>query len=198
MLNEQVVAPQPIRTNMAPVSVAKNISIEPVTQTSATIITTTEPKKSLDATKAQSLSDWTNTIPNLKLSHHFRNDDSWILAQKGKSNVPQVILAGINNNTLQYTADLIDVETRSNQVRRVDLQTPNLNIDETRKLGLELCDLLGIDSKDFLAWCDKVGNQWMDAPVYSNGSKYGAFGVHPTFNNEKPWYINFVITPLLQ
>jgi len=75
-----------------------------------------------------------------------------------------------------------------------ELQTPNMNIDETRELGVQLCKLIGQDPTEFLAWCDKVGNHWLDAPLY--GTKSNAplsFKILMTYNNDKPWCIDLAI-----
>jgi hypothetical protein len=53
--------------------------------------------------------------------------------------------------------------------------------------------MLGQDPTDFLAWCNKVGNNWLDAPLYSTGDHYYGFQILNTYNNENPWYINFLI-----
>lgn len=68
-----------------------------------------------------------------------------------------------------------------------------MNIDETREFGLQLCNMLEVDPKDFLAWCGQVGNHWLDAPLFNTGNKSYGFGIRRTYNDEKSWFINFVI-----
>jgi hypothetical protein len=76
-----------------------------------------------------------------------------------------------------------------------------MDIDETRELGLQICNMFGRDPSDFIAWCNKVGNHWLDAPLYSsrniympNSNETFGFQTLRTYTDEKPWYINFVIT----
>ena len=154
----------------------------------------------LDATKTQSITEWTNAIPNFKLSHHFRNDSSWVMAQIGEPNFPKVTLTGASGSVVQYPADFIDIDVSGDQIQRIDLHSPKMNIDNLRQLGNQLLELMGKDTTQFNAWCDKVGNRWMDQPEFSSGNaqvpnsdkSYG-FSAHPTFDNNKPWYIYFVI-----
>jgi hypothetical protein len=102
---------------------------------------------------------------------------------------------------VQFTAKLADVEIIDEHVRRVELQSVWMNIADTRSLGDSLLQMLGKDDGGFDAWCDKVGNNWIDAPLYSSGGsqipesgKFCGFQILNTFNNEQPWTINFVIT----
>jgi len=79
----------------------------------------------------------------------------------------------------------------------VQMHSPIMNIDETRELGLQLCNMLGQDPSGFLAWCDKAGNHWLDAPLYGVGesSRRYSFQILRTYTDDKPWYINFMIIP---
>jgi len=60
---------------------------------------------------------------------------------------------------------------------------------------------MGKDKTGFNAWCDKVGNRWMDEPGFTsaashlpNSDKTFGFQARATFNNEKPWYILLIIS----
>lgn len=100
-----------------------------------------------------------------------------------------------DGRTVAYDATFVSITAKNEtgNLIEVQMQTPNMNIDETRDLGLQLCNMLGVDSKDFLVWCDKVGNHWLDAPLYATGNKSYGFQTLRTFNDEKPWFINFII-----
>jgi hypothetical protein len=77
----------------------------------------------------------------------------------------------------------------------VEMHSPIMNIEETRELALQLCNMLQVDPKNFLAWCDNVGNNWLDQPLFADGNHYYSFHLLQSFNKEKPWFINFMIIP---
>jgi hypothetical protein len=108
-----------------------------------------------------------------------------------------------NGQSVSYKVRFIDVRIFSNgQARRIEMHSPIMDIDETRELGLQICSIFGRDPSDFVVWCDKVRNDWKENPtlfssrniyVSGNDETFG-FQTLNTFDNEKPWYINFVIT----
>ena len=102
-----------------------------------------------------------------------------------------------NGQTVSYKASFIDISSKkgSGDILEVQMHSPFMNIDETRELGLQICNMLQIDPKGFLAWCDQVGNRWMDQPLFGDGDGHHHYSFHllHTFDNEKPWYINFII-----
>jgi len=59
-----------------------NAAVQIITQTVAPVIVAPAEQKLLDATKAQSIADWTNAIPDLKLSLQSKYLDSWIADKK--------------------------------------------------------------------------------------------------------------------
>jgi hypothetical protein len=157
-------------------------------------------QKLLDVGKAQSIVDWTNAIPDFKISTHTAYVDSWVMEQDNPAKYPSVLLTGKSNETIQYKSDFIDIEI-TDRIRRIEIHSPNLNVEDVKTLGDSLLRLMGKDEENFNAWCDKVGNRWMDQPQFSsgnayfpNGGKTYGFQTLPTFNNEKPWYILLVIT----
>lgn len=200
--NEPIVTPKSLYTNTATaLKITNSSSAEITTQVSAPTVTSVEPKKILDAIKAQSIADWTNAVPNLKVWNHFRSESSWVAVQKDTNNYPVLLLGGMNGNTVQFAAKLIDVETVDVHIRRVELHTPNMSINQTRKLGESLLEMMGKDKSSFDAWCDRVGNNWVDAPLFGSGSsqvpdsnKFYGFQMLRSYGNEKPWVINFIIT----
>ncbi len=173
-------------------NLANAVPVQAIQQPTNVIESVSEPINALAATN---LEQWKSAIKSLKPLAGFTTEQHWLFEQPGrKTGLP--ILLSVGDKTVRYSAVLISVnaQNENGQVRRAEMQSSNMDIDETRELGLQLCDMLGADPKDFLTWCNKVGNQWLDAPLYSTGSASGAFGIHRTYNNEKPWYINFVIS----
>lgn len=201
MVNEPVATLQPIQTNLAPILVVKNPPIEIITQTPSMVVAPAEPLKNLDATKAQSLADWTNAIPNIKQWSRFRNRSSWVSAPMNTNNYAVLLLTGINGSAIQFTAKLTSVDAMGDHVREVELHTQDMNIDETHEFGDSLLQMMGKDTASFDAWCNKVGNKWVDAPLYSSDSsqvpdsnKFYNFQMLRSYGDEKPWVINFIIT----
>lgn len=156
-----------------------------------------------DALTATNLEQWKAAKIGLKPLAGFKFQQHWLVEQPGRTNGIPIVLS-LNNKTIQYSAVLISVTAQNNTglLTEAQLQTPNMNIDETQKLGMQLCDMFGLDSSDFLAWCDKVGNHWLDAPLYGsreihvpNSNAVFVFQTLRAYNNEKPWFINFMIMP---
>ncbi len=56
-----------------------------------------------------------------------------------------------NGRTVFYKVRFIDVDAYKDggKVIEVQMHSPIMNIDETRELGLQLCDMFGVDSKIF-------------------------------------------------
>jgi hypothetical protein len=158
--------------------------------------------KVFNALTATNLEQWTNAIKGLKPLAGFQFQQHWLVEQPGRTNGLPIALR-VGDKVVEYSAVLISVnaESENGQIMRIEMQTANMNIDETRELGIQLCDMFGRDPRDFLAWCDKVGNHWLDSPLYSsrniyvpNGNETFGFQTLHTFNNESPWMINFIIT----
>jgi len=200
--NKQAETPQSTEANVEPALAAENLPTNAFAQTSSSqVVTITKPKEPLDVLKAQNLSDWINAIPNIKLWSHFRTRSSWIAAPMNTNNYAALLLTGINGNTIQFTASLTDVEAMGDYVRRVELHSPDMNIDEAREFGDSLLGIMGKDKSGFDAWCDKVGNNWIDAPLYSSGSaqvpnsnKFYGLQTLRSYGNERPWVVYFIIT----
>jgi hypothetical protein len=143
---------------------------------------------------ATNLDQWKAAIKGLKYSDIFyQNSEILDLEQTNRrTGLPVVLIKG--SQIVPYTAASIDINAKKpgGDLIEVQMQTPNMDIDETKTLGLQLCNMLEVDPKDFLTWCDKVGNHWLDAPLYATNHYYG-FGINRTYDNEKPWFINFII-----
>jgi hypothetical protein len=149
-----------------------------------------------NALTATNLQEWTTAIKGLKPLAGFQFQQHWLVEQHGRTNGIPIVLC-IGNKTVQYSAVLISIlaKNETGDIMEVQMQTSNMNIDQTRELGLQLCDMLGIGPKNFLAWCDTVGNHWLDAPLFGDGNRHYSFHLLHTYNDEKPWSINFMITP---
>jgi hypothetical protein len=159
---------------------------------SASIIASTN--KMPNALTATNLEQWKEMIKGLKYSDNFGNLDSWVMEQTNQTmGIPVLLIK--NSKPVSFKVRFINVFVKdgSNKVFSVDIHSPIMNIDETRSLGLELCNMFGFDSTDFSAWCDKVGNHWLDAPLYGIGGGNYSLNIRHTFDNEKPWYIDLVI-----
>jgi hypothetical protein len=165
----------------------------------------TEPtNKPIDLLTLTNLEQCKVAIKGLKKLGGFidKYGQHWLVEQHGRTNGLPVIL-NENGKTVQYAAVLISVDCLNrndlDHASEIETQTQIMNIDETRKLGLQLCSTLGIDPKDFLAWCDKVGNQWLDTPLFGAGIRDAknnrdiAFQTLHGFNPEKPWFINVIV-----
>ena len=75
-----------------------------------------------------------------------------------------------------------------------------MTIEETEKLGTQLCAAMQIDAKELKKWCDKVGNNWLDAELfhskwipYDDNKKYVQFGTLCGYNDVKPWIIEITV-----
>ena len=187
MLHESTV------TNVPTVLETTNsLSIKETLEPTPTNIFQSEPKKILDGIKMQSLADWTNALPHIKQWSQFRGRSSWVVVPMDTNSYPVILLAGVNGKTIQYKAKLTSVDAMGDHIREIELHTPDMSIDETRKFGESLLEMMGKDKSDFDAWCDKVGNNWVDAPLYSSGSSqvpdsnkcYG-FQMLRSYGNEK-------------
>src|SRR5665213_2875351 len=190
--DENQVSSQPAKTNL--VIAPSNSHAPKPTNTVETIAAT---NMVLDAITATNLEQWKSAVKGLRQLGGFKLTQEWAMETPGrKTGIP--IILNLGGKTVQYSAVLISVsaENGSGDVREIQMQTPNMTIDETRELGLKLCNMLQVDPKGFLAWCDKVGNHWMDEPLFGDGDGHHySFHLLQTFNNEKPWSINFMITP---
>ncbi|HLX69682.1 MAG TPA: hypothetical protein VKV04_08660 [Verrucomicrobiae bacterium] len=156
----------------------------------------------LNVFAATNLDEWTNALPELHRLNPSKYEESWILEECNPDKQRSVRLAGKDGDHLTYPVSFVDVRVKpGGHIRQVELQSPSMNIDEIRKFGLRLCDLLSIDENGLRNWCNQVGNNWVDQPLFYSGAgispnpgKAVAFNIRRTFNNEKPWYIDFVYT----
>jgi hypothetical protein len=149
-----------------------------------------------NALTATNIEQWKAAIKGLHKSPGL--SESWDMEITNRTSGIIVPLVA-NGQTNFYKARFINIDVyqgSDGKIMEVQMHSPIMNIDETRELGLQLCNLLQIDPKGFLAWCGKVGNRWMDQPLFGDGDGHHySFHLLQTFDNEKPWYINFMIIP---
>jgi hypothetical protein len=183
--------PLQLETNLAVEVPSNTHPVSVVMQQQAT----SEPINALTTTN---LEQWKTMISGLKHSADFITWDSWVKEQTNRMTGIPVLLQA-NGQAISYKVHFIDVDVykgSEEKIMEVQMHSPVMNIDETRELGLQLCTLLQIDPKGFLAWCDQVGNRWMDQPLFGDGDGHHySFHLLQTFDNEKPWSINFMIIP---
>jgi hypothetical protein len=169
-------------------------AIEPVSATVSLLEATVLPPDVFNPLAATNLDQWKTAMKGLKSSDIFyQNKEMWDVEQTNRrTGFPLMLIKG--TQIVQYEATLVNINAKKpgGDLMEVQMQTPNMNIDETRELGVKLCNMMEVDPKDFQAWCDKVGNHWLDAPLYATNHYYG-FGINRTYDNEKPWFINFII-----
>jgi hypothetical protein len=159
------------------------------------------PERKIDAIKSENVAEWTNALPSLRRLSHSAFEDAWVLEQDEPAKCPSFDLRGTNETTVQFSAKFVDVQVVNERVRRVEMRGQNMDIAELREFGNSLLKMLGKDQVAFNAWCDKVGNKWLDAPDYNSGSshmpsnnKFFGFEVLTTYRDEKPWCVYFTIT----
>jgi hypothetical protein len=147
-----------------------------------------------NALTATNIEQWKALIKNL---HKMRGlSESWHMEQTNQALYVPMLLQE-NGKTISYKVRFIDISIKNDNgdILEVEARSPMMDINETRELGLQLCDMLGIDPKNFLAWCDTVGNHWLDAPLFGDGNRQYSFHLFRTYNDEKPWDISFMIIP---
>ncbi len=197
-------SPLSVLTNEAIVTTNVLVSLPPLTNPSPQIIVQqSDGIVSTNETSELILSNY-ETLDDLKQikSLHEINGFLHLKNWYSESNWITFQLKSINGQPTGFTADTIFALTdrKDDHVHELTLHSPWLDIDGVRQVGLELEKAWGLDPKDFLAWCNKVGNKWVDAPLYSAGNgfppapePYIGFSVRRTTNDEKPWVIVLTI-----
>lgn len=141
-----------------------------------------------DVLSATNLEQWKSLITDLKQVRGLPDDWS-----AHRTKIPFVLLKH-NGHSMIFRTETIDVTTIDAQdFMGAEIDSPKMDIDETRKVGLKLCEMFGFDSKEFVAWCDKVGNKWLDAPLFNTGDPNHSFRIRRSYNDEEPWVFNFII-----
>jgi hypothetical protein len=142
-----------------------------------------------DVLSVSNLVQWRSLIKDLKVDRILR--DEW-MTSRFRPGAPPVLLK-YNGQSIIYNAAFVDVTTTYDL--DVEIYSPKMNIDETRELGLKLCNMFGYDSNNFSAWCNRVGNNWLDAPLFfagdlnsGAGDQYHELRIGRTYSNNQPWY----------
>jgi len=119
------------------------------------------------AISATNIAQWRLSVKGLK-NLGFTFDQKWLVEQPGRTNgLPLLLQVGDKKVLLKAALIELDGENITGNLYEVNLQSENMSIDDTRKLGLQLCDMYGCNSDGFLQWCDSVGNRWLDQPWFS-------------------------------
>jgi hypothetical protein len=149
-----------------------------------------------NALTATNIEQWKAAIKGLRKSPGL--SESWDMETTNR-NIGVPVSLEENGQSISYKARFIDISIKNENgdILEAQLQSPIMNIDQTRELGLQICDMLNIDPKGFLAWCDQVGNRWLDQPLFGDGDGHHHYSFHllHSYNDEKPWVINFMIIP---
>ena len=187
-----IVEPQASQSETNLMKAASNtIPIEAMEQPTNSI----EPTALLaNALTATNLDQWKTIIKGLHKMPGL--SESWHMEQTNQASYIPITLQE-NGQTVSYKVRFIDISIKneSGDVLEAEVRSPMMNVDETRELGLQLCSMLQVDPKNFMVWCDKVGNNWLDQPLFGDGNRHYSFHIFHTYNNEKPWSISFMITP---
>ena len=184
--------PKPLGTNLAAIATFSN----------SPVALQGDPKNELfNALTATNLGQWKAMIKDLQKLGGFEHNQCWVMEGQisnaiSKGNLGRYFILNQNGQTVKYNATFIVLTTKDyvEDLLEVEMQTVNMNIEETRELGLQLCRLLGTDSTEFIAWCAKVGNHWLSAPLYGTRSNVPlSFKILMTYDDLKPWSIYFTI-----
>ena len=191
--NTVVESPPQSETNSLAV-VSNTSSSEPVSQQTNTIEPIEPTNEMTNALMATNIEQWKAAIKGLHKSPGL--SESWHMEQTNQASYVPITLQE-NGQTVSYKVRFIDISIKNENgdILEAEARSPMMNIDETRELGLQLCNMLQVDPKNFLAWCDKVGNHWLDQPLFGDGNRHYSFHLFHTYNNEKPWSISFMIIP---
>jgi hypothetical protein len=147
-----------------------------------------------DVLSATNLEQWKSLIRDLKqvalVPRHWTTD-------RFRVGAPPVLLKH-NGQTIIYRAEAVDVSLLSSteDFLEAEIYSPKMNINETRELGLKQCSMFDFDTNKFLTWCNSVGNNWLDAPMFSqtDHSHLHFLKVRKSYNDERPWYIVFAVS----
>lgn len=145
------------------------------------------------------IAQWTGAIKGL---NRVPNDPhNWLMEVADPATHAPLFNQGVplllekNGKTVTYDAHFISINTKNEQgdILEIQLMSSLMNIDETRQMGLQLFEMLGLDSRGFQAWCNNVGNGWMDVAPYSTGNHYYIIQTVNSYNKEHPWVMNLLI-----
>ena len=147
----------------------------------------------IEAISTTNISEWRSAIKELK-QLEGSSSQKWVMEQSNRL-VGIPITLTQKTNTVQFNAVLIVISAQGNtgNLIEVDMQSQNINIDEARKMGLELCNLFGFEENEFIKWCDNVGSNWLDMPLFGKSNHYFGFQIIRTYANDKPWCVQTLL-----
>jgi hypothetical protein len=114
-------------------------------------IPTAKAGNAFNATKAQTIGEWTNAIPALKISYRFRDERSWLAEQRDPALAPVLSLTGSNGQTVDYSARLIGIDMTGEHIQSVQLQSQWMSVQDTRQFGDSLLQMMSKNDADFNA-----------------------------------------------
>jgi hypothetical protein len=146
-----------------------------------------------DVLAATNIEQWKSMIANLRRDSSLPNFWRTQSRQKG---VDAVVLKS-QGQSIVYKTESVDVSVANSagEVLEAEIYTPKMDIVETRELGLSICKLFGFDSSGFAAWCKRVGNNWLDTPLFYVGDDNHSLHIRHSYNDKQPWIIIFIIQP---
>lgn len=165
-------------------------STQPIAESKLTI-------KDVDVITAnKSLAQWKSFIPELHYSTTIGKIEYW--EQRNRDQTTGIPLRFTRNDRAAiFNVSFAGISAyKPNGILQVaELHSPKMDINETKKLGLQLLQLVDLDPKDFLAWCETAAAHGMDEPVFSTGTRDHLYIINTrhSFNEAKPWYILFEI-----
>lgn len=143
-----------------------------------------------DILSATNLAQWMSLIKDLRPTAGLREDWSTSRFRRGTPSV----LVWHDGQSILLKAEAVHVTAFPKTMDFMEAQifTPGMTVDETRALGMNLCGMFGFDTNKFSTWCDTDRTD-PDAPVFYTGNHRYVINVRPTFNEEKPWFIIFMV-----
>jgi hypothetical protein len=149
-----------------------------------------------DVLAATNIEQWKSIIPNLQKDSSMPNSSMpnfWRTKERQKG-VDTVVLKSKGQSIFYKTASVdVCVANSAGDVLEADIYTPKMDIVETRELGLKICKMFNFDSNKFLAWCNSVGNNWLDSTLFSAGDYDHFFRIRHSYNDQQPWIMIFGI-----
>jgi hypothetical protein len=116
----------------------KMTSNAPINSIGSHPINTVDMDEPMNALTATNLEQWKEAIKGLGKLRGFTDPEHWLVEQPGRKTGLPIVLS-IGDHTVEYSAVLISVNAKagSGQVVQVRLQSLNMNIDDTREMGLK-------------------------------------------------------------
>jgi hypothetical protein len=105
------------------------------------------------------------------------------------------VLLQQGGQSIFFRTEAIEVTTipKTTDFMEAQLYSPKMNVEEARALGTGLCSMFSFETNKLSTWCDSVGTNWLDTPVFSIGDHRHSFSIRHSFNPEKPWFMIFTI-----